>query len=103
MAEYIKREDALNAIRTRHLNHCNVGGLSYGCYRRAMTDIQSVPAAYSVNREVGTWIVNYETFNDDVELGKVECGYVCSRCRRWELMKEPFCDCGAEMVEDANG
>lgn len=49
----------------------------------------------------GKWIPNMEWFDDDygIELHeeRYQNGWKCSLCGRIELIKEPYCNCGALM------
>lgn len=81
MAEYIKRDDALDAW--------------YDKERYA--DIEAIPLADVVERKKGKWIED-----DDGCLCCSLCGNPCEiNCITGEFFETPFCsDCGAEMESE---
>lgn len=58
--------------------------------------VNAVPAADVRPVMRGRWIPHYESTSDNEML---EYGWECSICGRWEMDKEPFCNCGAKMEE----
>jgi hypothetical protein len=44
----------------------------------------------------GEWIQHHETTTDNETL---PYGWECSLCGRWEMEKQPFCNCGAKMED----
>ena len=45
----------------------------------------------------GEWIQHHETTTDNETL---PYGWECSLCGRWEMEKQPFCNCSAKMEDD---
>lgn len=55
--------------------------------------LESFPEYELVER--GKWIQHHEETSDN-EL--MAYGWECSLCGRWEMEKQPFCNCGARMA-----
>ena len=54
----------------------------------------------SIEPKQGEWVQHYETTEDGETL---PYGWECSVCGRWEIDKEPYCNCGARMfAKDTN-
>lgn len=92
MAEYIKREDALNAIRKSPISNMST--------RLFCVDaIADIPAADVVERKHGKWL-------DVTTLDNEFICWVCSECRHGaDFVYEPynFCpNCGAYMRGDSD-
>lgn len=95
MAEYIERE----AVLADELTHC----LPYSAGKAAgrvvvfAEDIEAIPAADVAPVVHGRWepiiegVWNLPT--------PVLVGWRCSACGRTEPEKEPYCNCGAKMME----
>jgi hypothetical protein len=55
------------------------------------------PESLGYKKEVrGRWIQHYETTTDNET---VLYGWECSECGRWEMDREPYCNCGAKMED----
>lgn len=65
-------------------------------YQRPLTEkeVNAIPAADVRENVKGEWIQHYETTSDNETL---PYGWECSLCGRWEMEKQPFCNCGAQM------
>lgn len=63
--------------------------------------INDVPTVDVQEVKHGKWIPNMEWFDDDYGIAPHEeiyqTGWKCSLCGRIELIKEPYCHCGAKM------
>jgi hypothetical protein len=59
------------------------------CVRYA-SEVDAVPVVR------GEWIQHHETTTDNETL---PYGWECSLCGRWEMEKQPFCNCGAKMED----
>ena len=81
MAAYIKREDAIEAAK-----HAWAKGLEPSQY------IEALPAADVAPVVHGRWIER-----SDKGIISMTHPYMCSRCWRVEMDKEPYCNCGAKM------
>lgn len=87
MTEYIKREDAINAVK-----------MLYGGFG-AMANINAIPSADVVERKKGKWIKLYAG------------NYKCSVCGDWwgnddnEMVEDfKYCpNCGTDMRGEENG
>lgn len=85
MADYIRREDAIEAIRRSPITNM---GTKLFCY----DEIGDIPAANVVERKRGKWL--------DIRIGIGTRGR-CSECKSFSWI-DPFCPkCGAEMVYPA--
>ena len=84
MAEYIEREAVKAAVRKRLNNSLIIGWL--------ISIVNEVPAADVAPVVHGRWI-------DRSDKGVISMThpYVCNRCGRVEMLKEPYCNCGARM------
>lgn len=84
------------------VGHCNY---PY-CFRVKNTADHLISHGVTV-RERGRWKPHCETFDEDAAVGILggtyQTGWQCSVCGRYELRKEPYCNCGADMrgEEDA--
>lgn len=89
MADYIRREDALFALRKAER-----GGSMTALTRleRAYAEIREMPAADVAEVVQGRWI----SFLDGDHI-MPERYYRCSRCGRVESRRQPYCHCGAKM------
>ena len=81
MSDYIKREDAIDAI--------------YGYGKFAQDIIKRIPAANVVERKTGKW----EEYGEPNAHGKFEIGYhKCNLCGAIGIKEFNYCpNCGAEM------
>ena len=59
------------------------------CIRYA-SEVDAVPVVR------GEWIQHHETTTDNETL---PYGWECSLCGRWEMEKQPFCNCSAKMED----
>lgn len=85
MAEYIDKDIAVKGLRMAH----DLDGADF---------VSNIPAADVRENVKGGWIQYYATTSDNETL---PYGWECSLCGRWEMEKEPFCNCGAKMeVQD---
>lgn len=92
--EYIKREDALNAIRKSPISNMST--------RLFCVDaIADIPAADVVERKHGRWV--------EIEEEVVPCSnhwvskYFCSECNNAVYALSPYCpNCGAKMESEDN-
>jgi len=94
MSDLIKREDAIKAVdelynSERHLSEYEMGENAMNEGIQAL--LEDIPA---VEPKQGEWIQHYETTSDGETL---PYGWECSVCGRWEIDKEPYCNCGARM------
>lgn len=85
--EYISRAEALE-ITTR----------TCGDYAAAFAEIRKLPAADVVPVVHARWITR-----GDKGIISMTHPYMCSRCGRVEMDKEPYCNCGAKMDRDKVG
>lgn len=100
MAEYIEKKAAILALLDK--GQCNhryrlgeVWELNFDEIREAIADVPAADVRENVN---GEWNQHYETTSDNETL---PFGWECSLCGRWEMEKQPFCNCGAKMeVQD---
>lgn len=97
MSEYIKREDALNAIRKSPISNMST--------RLFCVDaIADIPAADVVERKRGKWI--YQFHEDEVGVTCSECGMYEESFAKWIYddgyrVVYNYCPyCGAEMELD---
>lgn len=81
MAEYIGRDAAIEAAR-----HAWAKGLEPSQY------IEALPAADVAPVVHARWITR-----SDKGIISMTHPYMCSRCWRVEMDKEPYCNCGAKM------
>lgn len=91
MSDYIKREDAIEAIRRSPITNM---GTKLFCY----DEIGDIPSADVVERKTGKWRENGEPN----AYGKFELWYYdCSLCGAVGIQQYNFCpNCGARMVKD---
>lgn len=85
--EYISRAEALE-ITTR----------TCGDYAAAFAEIRKMPAADVAPVVHARWITR-----GDKGIISMTHPYMCSRCGRVEMDKEPYCNCGAKMDGDKVG
>jgi hypothetical protein len=59
------------------------------------------PTVEAVEVKRGRWLPDMEEFDDDpavgIRGGVFQTGWKCSICGRSEPVKEPYCNCGADM------
>lgn len=103
--EYISRKAAIAYIREQS-EECQkafeeLGGES-GIYADAYNDLAedfySIPAADVAEVVHARWIAR-----GDKGIISMTHPYMCSRCGRVEMDKEPYCNCGAKMDRDKVG
>ena len=87
MAEYIKRDVAIRKIE--QINYY-AGEYLIDCKEA----IDSIPAADVAPVVHARWITR-----SDKGIISMTHPYMCSRCWRVEMEKEPYCNCGAKMDE----
>lgn len=95
MAEYIDKETAVLFLwESAEGLH---GTPSWASLLEECADkIADFPAADVRENVRAEWIQHYETTSDNETL---PYGWECSLCGRWEMEKQPFCNCGAKMEE----
>ena len=89
MAEYIKREYAVDAVLDVYYDTPDID-LSGEKFEAAIRKIQAADVAPVRH---GRWITKQEK---DTFAGYLY-SYECSECGRVEQCKEPYCNCGAKM------
>ena len=89
MAEYIKREYAIDAVLDVYYDTPDID-LSGEKFEAAIRKIQAADVAPVRH---GRWITKQEK---DTFAGYLY-SYECSECGRVEQCKEPYCNCGAKM------
>ena len=89
MAEYIKREYAVDAVLDVYYDTPDID-LSGEKFEAAIFKIQAADVAPVRH---GRWITKQEK---DTFAGYLY-SYECSECGRVEQCKEPYCNCGAKM------
>lgn len=82
MAEYIEREAVIDLIARRYENP-----------EICTQEINSIPAADVAPVVHARWITR-----SDKGIMSMTHPYMCSRCWRVEMDKEPYCNCGAKMA-----
>lgn len=85
MDEYIKRETAVRAVMAAKWVDGSDGAM-------AMEIVASPPAADVAPVVHARWITR-----SDKGIISMTHPYMCSRCWRVEMDKEPYCNCGAKM------
>lgn len=80
MPEYIKREAALMKL------------MQDGCSAKNLQSISDMPSADVAPVVHARWITR-----SDKGIISMTHPYMCSRCWRVEMNKEPYCNCGAKM------
>lgn len=93
MSEYITRAAAIDAVMEVYYNTPDIN-LSA---ERLAAAINSVPAADVAQVIHARWITR-----SDKGVISMTHPYMCSRCWRVEMNKEPYCNCGAKMDGDDN-
>lgn len=99
MAEYIKRTDVMK-ICEGYSEHCFNSSDSRGqdIADRILDDVVALPTADVVEVRHGVWLDNIEKGGTVAGItGEFNVGYKCSLCGRFEMRKEPYCNCGAKM------
>ena len=88
MAEYIEKDTLCNWCLETGPSYCD----------NCVMNREGIPAADVRENVMGEWVQHYETTSDNETL---PYGWECSLCGRWEMEKQPFCNCGAKMgVQD---
>lgn len=88
MAEYIERAAAIDAVSEVYYDTPDVN-LSAEKFEAAITVIPAADVAPVVHAK---WITR-----SDKGIISMTHPYMCSRCWRVEMDKEPYCNCGAKM------
>lgn len=88
MAEYIERAVAIDAVSEVYYDTPDVN-LSAEKFEAAINAIPTADVAPVVH---GHWITR-----NDKGIISMTHPYMCSRCWRVEMDKEPYCNCGAKM------
>ena len=84
MAEYIDRVDAIKAVNEQN---------AFTMTRAALIDVlNGIHAADVASVVHARWITR-----SDKGIISMTHPYMCSRCWRVEMNKEPYCNCGAKM------
>lgn len=84
MAEYVDRVDAIKAVNEQN---------AFTITRAALIDVlNGIPAADVAPVVHAKWITR-----SDKGIVSMTHPYMCSRCWRVEMDKEPCCNCGAKM------
>lgn len=91
MSEYIKREDAINAVK-----------MLYGGFG-AMANINAIPSANVREIKRGQWSLDNIIFTDSDGVSRSGMrGYKCSECGGFCIGESNFCpNCGADMREES--
>lgn len=84
MSEYIERE------ATKRFFNENFGGVSHAIIATKLLD--AIPSADVAPIIHARWITR-----SDKGVISMTHPYMCSRCWRVEMNKEPYCNCGAKM------
>ena len=97
MAEYIDREVAVNLL-TDSMDAYGTFSVERSIYMTARQKIKNLPASDVAKVVHGRW--KKEVYVDPY--GADWTRYRCSLCRRVEIRKEPYCNCGAKMDGEEN-
>lgn len=92
MAEYIKREAAVKVVEKYGLTNGVAWGRHTGLAICIASEIWDIPAADVAPVVHARWITR-----SDKGIISMTHPYMCSRCWRVEMDKEPYCNCGAKM------
>lgn len=89
MSEYLKRENVLS-----------LAAPIPGCFSNMISswDVVHMPAEDVAPVKHGRWIER-----SDKGVISMTHPYVCNRCGRVEMEKEPYCNCGAKMDGEGSG
>ena len=101
--EYIKRETAIAIIKEKQRELCPVGRYGreyiygsdrekYDAWDEIINALENEPAADVAPVVHAKWITRR-----DKGIISMTHPYMCSRCWRVEMDKEPYCNCGAKM------
>lgn len=77
------------------INEAETGGWDVDVSELRMI-LKYVPTIDAVPVVRGKWIQHHETTTDNETL---PYGWECSLCGRWEMEKQPFCNCSAKMED----
>lgn len=93
MAEYIDREALRKVLENWRDAHADVDD-EQGCglLEDVIWEVDAQPAADVAPVVHGHWITR-----NDKGIISMTHPYMCSRCWRVEMDKEPYCNCGAKM------
>ncbi len=98
MAEYIDKTTALSirepSKSNRHYQTNNLDDAYGQGWDDALCCIEKIPAADVAPVVHARWITR-----TDKGVISMTHPYMCSRCWRVEMNKEPYCNCGAKMQE----
>lgn len=92
MPEFIERKAAVKIAEKYGLTDGTVLGRHTGLADCIAGEIESLPAADVAPVVHARWIAR-----SDKGIISMTHPYMCSRCWRVEMDKEPYCNCGAKM------
>lgn len=92
-AEYIEREACLSILRAKANMAVLMDAAPY--FEKAAQMLEKLPAADVAPVVHARWITR-----SDKGIISMTHPYMCSRCWRVEMNKEPYCNCGAKMDGD---
>lgn len=92
MPEFIEREAAVKIAEKYGLTDGTVLGRHTGLADCIASEIDSLPASDVAPVVHARWIAR-----SDKGIISMTHPYMCSRCWRVEMDKEPYCNCGAKM------
>lgn len=102
MAEYIKRDDVIQAIERYSLGNGSTLGYHSGAVDCAIQTIENMPAADVVPVRHAKWIPEEHEDRVSSTMTHKYTWYYCSECGRRlvgysKLSDAPYCHCGARM------
>jgi hypothetical protein len=95
MAEHIEREALIRRLKASPLGMRDASG----CFvKTGIIDlVKRQPAADVVEVRHGVWVETKPQPRSEKSCLKNYIFYKCSLCGRFEMHKEPYCNCGAKM------
>lgn len=90
MAEYIERSAGVSILRAKANMAVLMDAAPY--FEKAAQMLEKLPAADVAPVVHARWIPR-----SDKGIISMTYPYMCSRCWRVEMNKEPYCNCGAKM------
>ena len=102
MAEYIKRDDVIQAIEGYSLSNGSALGYHSGAVDCAIQNIENMPAADVAEVRHAKWISEEHEDRVSPTMTHKYTLYYCSECGRRlvgysKLSDAPYCHCGAKM------
>ena len=94
--EYIEREEIIELATKLKPRFAPLHRLVLEAFVYAVKDI---PNAEVDPIKHGEWLPYTEYYDDDYSECNMRKVWACSRCGRLEKYKEPYCNCGAKMIE----